>query len=91
VFVASPGAICVIRLLGPATLPSRHVPDVSPPAKACPRWIHEIKYDGYRMMAVRASDSTRLVRRRLMPGPGRWTKQSGLVEAWEAFKAWRPS
>jgi bifunctional non-homologous end joining protein LigD len=30
---------------------------------AGPDWVHEIKYDGYRMMVIREQDSERLISR----------------------------
>jgi bifunctional non-homologous end joining protein LigD len=32
-------------------------------------WIHEIKYDGYRMLVVRDNDRVRVISRGAMTGP----------------------
>jgi bifunctional non-homologous end joining protein LigD len=39
------------------------VPTLGTKAPARPDWIHEIKYDGYRMMVVRENDRVRLITR----------------------------
>ena len=46
-----------------ADLPEPCQPTAAAKPPSGPGWIHEIKYDGYRMMAVRASGSTRLITR----------------------------
>ena len=47
----------------PADLPEPCQPTAAAKPPSGPGWIHEIKYDGYRMMAMRASGSTRLITR----------------------------
>jgi hypothetical protein len=38
---------------------------------ACPEWLHEIKYDGYRLRLERNGDRVRLITRRLRLSPRR--------------------
>src|SRR4051812_37134860 len=47
----------------PANLPAPCQPTSAAKPPSGPGWIHEIKYDGYRMMAVRADGSARLITR----------------------------
>ena len=47
----------------PAALPEPCQPTSAAKPPSGPGWIHEIKYDGYRMMAVRADGGTRLITR----------------------------
>jgi ATP-dependent DNA ligase len=47
----------------PADLPEPCQPTSAAKPPSGPGWIHEIKYDGYRMMAARAAGSTRLITR----------------------------
>jgi bifunctional non-homologous end joining protein LigD len=42
-----------------------------------PDWLHEIKYDGYRMMVVREQDRVRLISR----GGRDWAKRFPLIDS----------
>jgi bifunctional non-homologous end joining protein LigD len=53
------------------------LPTKSDKVPAGPDWIHEVKYDGYRMMIIRDQDRVRLISR----GGNDWAKQFPLIVA----------
>jgi bifunctional non-homologous end joining protein LigD len=53
------------------------LPTKSDKVPAGPNWIHEIKYDGYRMMLIRDQDRVRLISR----GGHDWSKDFPLIVA----------
>jgi bifunctional non-homologous end joining protein LigD len=51
------------------------LPTKSDEVRAGSDWLHEVKYDGYRMMLIREQDRVRLISR----GGHDWTQQFPLV------------
>jgi ATP-dependent DNA ligase len=49
------------------------LPTLGKNVPAGPDWLHEVKYDGYRMMVIREDDRVRLITR----GGYNWTKSKG--------------